>query len=258
MKRVVRNNPWALLTALVLFVASPLALMAQVKTTTTTEHGTPSVSTKVETGEVVYVGASDLIVKTPDGELHHLTNIPPDRTAMVDGKAITIKDVKPGMKLSRITTITTTPRMVRTVKTVTGTVWNVTPPNRVILTLEDGTNQSFNIPKGQKFMVNGQETDAFGLRKGMKVSGTAITESPETVVAQEVARTGKRPPPPPPPPADQPVLVMVTPAPAAPAAAPEEAPKALPKTASQLPLVGLLGLLLMGASLGLRSYRRAS
>ena len=258
MKQAVRNNPWALLAAVILFAASALAVNAQVKTTTTTEHGAPSVSTKVETGQIVYVGANDLIVKTEDGELHHITNIPPDRTAMVDGKPLTIKDAKVGMTLSRITTITTTPRMVRTVKTVTGTVWNVTPPTRVILTLEDGTNQSFNIPKGQKFMVNGQETDAFGLRKGMKVSGTAITESPETVVAQEVTRTGKMPPPPPPPPADQPILVMVTPAPAAPAAAPTEAPKALPKTASSLPLVGLLGLLLMGASLGLRAYRRVS
>jgi hypothetical protein len=43
---------------------------------------------------------------------------------------------------------------------VTGKVWRVSPPNSVILTLEDGTNQSFNIPKGQKFNVDGQETDA--------------------------------------------------------------------------------------------------
>ncbi len=80
--------------------------------------------------------------------------------------------------------------MITTVKTVTGKVWRVSPPNSVILTLEDGTNQSINIPKGQKFNVDGQETDAWGLKEGMNISATAVTETPETVVSQEVVRTG--------------------------------------------------------------------
>ena len=44
-------------------------------------------------------------------------------------------------------------------------------------------------------MVNGQETDAWGLREGMNISATAITETPETVVSQQVKRTGTMPPP---------------------------------------------------------------
>jgi hypothetical protein len=43
----------------------------------------------------------------------------------------------------------------------------VTPPISVILTLENGENQAFKIPEGQKFTVNGQEVDAWGLKKGM-------------------------------------------------------------------------------------------
>jgi hypothetical protein len=39
---------------------------------------------------------------------------------------------------------------------VTGKVWHVSPPSSVILTLEDGTNQSFKIPKGQKFTSMGK------------------------------------------------------------------------------------------------------
>ncbi len=39
-------------------------------------------------------------------------------------------------------------------------------------------NQQFKIPKDQKFNVDGQETDAFGLKKGMKVSATKIVEVP--------------------------------------------------------------------------------
>jgi hypothetical protein len=83
--------------------------------------------------------------------------------------------------------------MITTVKTVKGKVWRVSPPNSVILSLEDGTNQSFDIPKGQKFNVNGQETDAWGLKEGMNIAATAVTETPETVVSHEVIRTGTAP-----------------------------------------------------------------
>jgi hypothetical protein len=92
---------------------------------------------------------------------------------------------------------------------VTGKVWRVSPPNSVILTLEDGTNQSFNIPKGQKFFVDGQETDAWGLKEGMNISATAVTETPETVVSQEVKRTGTMAPPTPEPPRQGATLLII-------------------------------------------------
>jgi LPXTG-motif cell wall-anchored protein len=60
------------------------------------------------------------------------------------------------------------------------------------------------------------------------------------------------PPPPPPPPADQPILVAVV----VPVPAPSAAPAELPKTASNLPLIGLLGLASLGAAFGLRLIRR--
>jgi hypothetical protein len=113
------------------------------------------------------------------------------------------------------------------------------PPNSVILTLEDGTNQQFKIPKGQKFTVDGQETDAFGLKKGMNVSATKIVEVPETEVEHQRQLTGSMPPPPPPPPADAPILIaQLEPAPA------PAAPAELPKTGSLLPLIGLRASLL--------------
>jgi hypothetical protein len=102
--------------------------------------------------------------------------------------------------------------------------------------------------------------DAFHLKKGMKISATKITEIPETVVAHERQVTGTMPPPPPAPPADMPVLVVVekqlAPAPVQQAAA-EPAPEKLPKTASPIPLVGLLGLVSLALYLGLRIVRRA-
>jgi hypothetical protein len=155
------------------------------------------------------------------------------------------------MKLERTLTVTTTPQVITTVKTVTGKVWHVSPPTSVILTLEDGTNQQFKIPKGQMFTVDGQQVDAFGLKKGMKISATKIVEEPVTVVEHERQLTGSMPPPPPPPPADAPILIAV----AEPAPAPA-APAELPKTGSVLPLIGLLGSLSFLSSLGLGVIRK--
>jgi hypothetical protein len=230
------------------FIAS-----AQVKTTTSVEHGPATQSVNVERGEVVYVSGNDLVVKMEDGELRDFPNVPDGTTVDVDGKKLTVHDLKPGMKLQHTTVTTTTPRMITTVKTVSGKVFHVSPPNSVILTLEDGTNQSFKIPKGQKFTINGQQTDAFGLKKGMNVSATAVTETPEIVVSHEVKRTGKMPPPPPEPiRADIPMLVAsAPPAPPVETAAAEPTPQKLPKTGSCLPLVGLLGALSTALGLGL-------
>jgi hypothetical protein len=171
----------------------------------------------------------------------------------VDGRELGIHDLKPGMKLQRTITVTTTPQVITTVKTVTGKVWHVSPPSSVILTLEDGTNQQFKIPKDQKFTVNGEQKDAWGLKKGMMVSATKVVEEPVSVVEHEKQVTGSMPPPPPPPPADAPILIAeAAPAPApAPAAAPE-----LPKTGSLLPLIGLLGCLSLLTSIGVGLLRR--
>jgi LPXTG-motif cell wall-anchored protein len=228
---------------------------AQVQTTTSTTHGNASKEVKVERGEVSLVEGNDLFVKMEDGSIRHFPNIPDSARITVDGKSLGIHDLKPGMKLERTITTTTTPKTVTTVQSVTGKVFHVSPPNSVILTLDDGTNQSFKIPKGQKFNINGKETDAFGLKKGMKISATKIVEEPMTVVEHQREVTGKMPPPPP---ADVPILiVMAIPAPAPAAETAAAAPAKLPKTGSELPLIGLLGLACLAASLGLKLVRRA-
>ena len=192
-----------------LCIVLALTANAQVKTETKVEERPASQAVKVEAAEVMYISGNDLIVKTDDGELRHFPDVPDDKTVYVGGKELTVHDLKPGMKLQRVTITTTTPRMITTVKTVTGKVWRVSPPNSVILTLEDGTNQSFNIPKGQKFSVDGQETDAWGLKEGMNISATAVTETPETVVSEEVKRTGTMPPPTPAPPRQGATLLII-------------------------------------------------
>jgi hypothetical protein len=192
---------------------------AQVQTATTTKTGQPSEVVRVEHGEVVTVEGNDLIVQMADGSIRHFENIPESARITVHGKELGIHDLKPGMLLQRTITTTTTPKVVTTVQTVKGKVWNINPPLSVILTLEDGTNQSFNIPKEQKFNVNGQMVDAFALRKGMVLTATKVVEEPMSVTEQQKKVIGTMPRPPPTPPTDAPLLV----AEGEPTAAPPEA-----------------------------------
>ena len=238
-----------------LFVQS---MSAQVQTQTSTTSHPATVETRVERGEIVYLNGNEMIVKMEDGSLRDFANVPDSARVIVDGKPIGIHEAKVGMKLEKTVTTTSTPKTITTVQTVTGKVWHVSPPNSVILTLENGTNQEFKIPNGQKFNVDGQMVDAWGLKKGMNVSATKVVEVPEVHVTHEQQLTGSMPPPPPPAP-DQPILVaVVVPAmPAAPAqAGPAQAPAELPKTGSPLPLVGLLGFASTVAGLTLKALRR--
>jgi hypothetical protein len=233
------------------FVAFEATAMSQVQTTQSTATHAPSVSTTVARGEVVYVSGNQLVVKMEDGTMRDFPNVPESAKVTVNGQQMGIHDLKPGMKLEKTITTTTTPKTITTVQTVTGKVWHVNAPSTVILSLEDGTNQQFKVPKGQEFMVNGKKTDVFGLRKGMKVSATKVTEEPVTEVSHHTAIAGTLPPPPP---ADAPILIAIAVPVAAPAA--DAAPaKELPKTASPLPLIGLMGLLCLVASLMVRVYR---
>jgi len=238
-------------------LAFTLSMTAQVQTKTSTEGQKATISTQVERGEVVYVSGNDLIVKMEDGTIRHFPNVPESARVTVDGKQLGIHDLQPGMKLQRTITTTSVSKTITTVQSVTGKVWSINPPLSVILTLADGSNQQFKIPKGQKFNVDGQMVDAWGVKKGMTISATKVVEVPVQSITEKRNLTGTAPapvvaaaPPPPPPPPDQPILIAVVEVP--------ESPAVLPKTASPLPLIGLLGLLSLASSLGLRTARKSN
>jgi hypothetical protein len=240
----------------IICIVFAVSSVAQVQTNRTTTAGPATKNVTVERGEVVLVDGNDLLVKMDDGTIRHFPNVPNSAKVTVDGRQLGIHDLKPGMKLQRTIMVTTTPQTVTTVQRVTGKVWHVTPPLSVILTLEDGTNQSFKIPKYQKFEVNGEMLDAFALRKGMVVTATKIVEVPETLISEQRKVTGTMPPSPQAPPADVPILVAAAePVPAPTSAAAASTPATLPKTASELPLVGLLGFLCIFGSLVVKFIR---
>ncbi len=225
-------------------------------TTTSTEHGQPTVTTQVHSGTVVYVSGNELVVKTDDGTIKDF-NVPDSARVTVDGKSLSVHELQPGMRLTRTITTTTTPKTVQTIRTISGKVWHVNPPHGLILTLPEG-NKQYKVPDGTMFDVNGTKESIFQIRKGMTVTATIIRESPETLVSSTRTVTGEAPPPPATPPPPTPTMVGVIlieqPAPASPP--PQEvAENTLPKTGSDLPLVGLFGLLFLCAAFGLRGLR---
>lgn len=227
----------------------------------TVKKGEASYETTVKSGTVVYVSGNDLVVRMDsNGAIEHFT-VPDTATANVDGKELTVHQLKPGMHLTQKITTRTVPTTVKTVRQIDGRVWHVNPPSTVILTLPDGTNQQYRVPRGQVFNINGREQTVFQLRRGMNVSATVVTEEPVTTVSQTRAVTGVAPPPPPAQPMPEKVTVLLVETPNQPpqqtqaAAAAEPAPARLPKTGSELPLIGLLGLGSLGASALIRRMR---
>jgi len=168
---------------------------AQVRSQTTTTSGKTSQSVRVERAEVVLVSGRDLVLRMEDGTIRHIADVPDSFKATVNGKEVGIYDLKAGMTLERTTTITTTPKFVKTVQTVKGRVWTVLPPSSVILTLDDGSNQLFEIPKGQKFNIEGKMVDTAGLKPGMIITATKVVEFTATEVEQRRKLTGSLPSP---------------------------------------------------------------
>ena len=138
---------------------------AQDISTTTTMKGPSTYETAVRSGTVIYVSGNELLVRLPDGAVEHFV-VSPSQTFTVDGKQMTIRDLKPGTHLTQTITTKTTPKTIITVRTIDGKVWHVNPPTYVILTLPDGTNKQYNVPKGQIFKVNGTEGHGLSTEEG--------------------------------------------------------------------------------------------
>lgn len=246
--------------AALIFAMAPASATAQDTSSSTFRHGTPAVGTTVRNAEVIYVEGNDLVLRLESGKLEHL-NVPDSDRFTIDGKDVSVKELTPGTRLTQTITTTTTPRYVNTVRTIEGKVWHVNAPNTVIVSLPDGTNQYFNVPRDAKFVVNGREKSVFDLRKGMKFNATIVTDETQSIVASSKSVVGQAPAPPTPQLLGvllfQRPALMPAPTPTATVTA-EHAWFRLPQTASPVPLIGLLGLLALAASMALKLARSKS
>ena len=214
------------------------------------------VKSEVKSGLVIGKTDHSVIVKGDDGVVKEY-QVKPGATAMVDGKEVGLADLKIGTTLHVTFNTVEKPVVVKTTTIKDGEVVRVQGAN--LVTKEADGFHTYVVPKGFKFNVDGKETGIESLGPGMKLNATIVhTSTKMTTETQRSKASGAAPAEP----APAPVAAAPAPAPAPVAAAPAEpaapAKKKLPKTASPMPLVGLLGGLSVVAGAGLRRLRRSA
>jgi hypothetical protein len=152
----------------------------------------PSISTEQLHGTVEYVEGNDLVVRMTDGSIREF-NVPESRKFTIDGRDLTVHDLKRGTKLSATVTTTTTPVTDRTTTVGMGTVWWVAGKT-VIITLPNGENRTYTVRDDYRFNVEGNKNATVSdLKKGMKISAERIVEEPRTEIVSNTVVTGQAP-----------------------------------------------------------------
>ncbi len=206
--------------------------------------------THVQNAEVIHVSGHEIVVELESGKFE-LLNLGEDARFQVDGKDLTAHELTPGTRLSQEIHTVTTPKEVRTLRTVNGKVWHVNGPH-VILAFPGGKNKSYTVPDGTVFHIGGEDKTVFELKKGMNVSATVLTIEPVQSATMHTVITGQAPP--------RPDVAFEGPmlyeekkeVPTITAAVQEPTLPELPKTASLVPLSGALGFLFVAIGAGVR------
>ena len=215
---------------------------------------TSTTSTRVQKFEIVAVDGNKVVVKGAEGT-KELT-VSDDFRLDVGGKQISVHDLKPGMKGTATITTTTTVTPVHVTDVRNGTVMQVSGPT-IIVRGPSGIkmfSEGDVAKRGVKIYKDGQQVQLSDLHVGDKLSATIVTEGTPKVVTEREVKASMAPNAMSAPAASS----MGAPSKAAPSAsmAPAMAPKHLPKTASEWPLVGLLGLASLGAAVTIRTVRQ--
>jgi len=219
---------------------------------------TTTSSTQTKKFEVITVSGNELVVKLPEGT-KQLT-VPDDYRFEVDGKQVSVHDLKPGMKgTANITTKTTvTPVTVTEIKN--GTVMQASGSSLIVKT-DDGIKMFSpgDVEKRNvKLTQGGQPIDFSSLHSGDKLTATVVTTHPPKVVTEKQVQASLAHEAGAPAGAGNAAAKAATggTAPAAGAGAAAPVAKKLPKTASQQPLLGLIGLMSLLSAVALTARRR--
>ena len=220
---------------------------------------TTTTSQEVKQFQVVSVDGNKVVVKGAQGTQE--ITVPPDFQLTVDGKPVTVQELKPGMRgTARITTTTTvTPVSVTEVKN--GEVLQRTGSS-IIVRGEKGI-QMFTEgdveKRGVKILRDGRPIAFTELNAGDRLSATIITEKPPRVMTERQVQAALSSPASaaatPGAPASRPTSGTTAAAPAGSTGTAAPA-RTLPKTASVWPMVGLGGGAAMLAGLMLTIARR--
>ena len=215
-------------------VGSIVALCFIVSTAAAQQRTT---STEVKRFEIVSVDGNKVVVKGAQGAQE--ITVPDDFQLTVDGKRVSVHDLKPGMKGTATITTTTTVTPVTVTEVRNGVVFKVLG-NSVVLRGPNGLqmySEGDVEKRGIKIVKDGRPVTFSDLHEGDRLSATIITEGPPRVVTERdvearlSAAPAARAPEPPAPSAATPAAVAPAPASAAPPAA-APAPAAAPPAAA--------------------------
>ena len=226
------------IAACVLSLAFGPAALAQTPGSTTTE----SIAQKSRniSGVVETVAGNKVVLREADG-LHEYTP-PAGFKFQLDGRDVGVDEIKPGMSINAVVTDKVITRRVTVTRIESGTVAQVAPGG-IVLKEQNGDLKSYNFkdPAGNDiyFARDGKEVPLRNVKVGDRLSGTFVTTLPDQQISQRsaVAKATESP-------APEPAVVAAA------------TPRNLPKTASPLPLIGLLAALSAGVALTLRAARR--
>jgi len=216
-----------------------------------------STSTQARQFEVVSVDGNHVVVKGARGAQE--ITVPDDFQLTVDGKAVPVHDLKPGMKGTATITTTTTTTPVYVTEVKNGEVMQKSG-NSIIVRGPDGIKMftEGDVTKRGVKLLRGGQPMAFGdMNTGDRLTATIVTEkAPRVMTERQVTARLSSPPP---------TAAAAVPAVSAPpssgatgTAGATKAARKLPKTASQVPLIGLLGAMSLFAGIGLTIVRRRS
>ena len=223
-------------------------------TATASMAQTTTTSQQTKTFSVIAVDGNQLIVKLPEGT-RELT-VPDDFRFTVDGKPLSVHDLKPGMSgTATITTkTTTTPVTVTEVKN--GTVMQASGSSIIVR-----TDEGFKVftqgdvdKRGVKIIRDGKPAQVSDFRENDRLSATIVTSKPPRVMTEQQVNAALAKPA-----AGAAPARAAAPAASASAgagAAPAAEPKKLPKTATAWPSVALGSMLLIASGLALTIRRR--
>ena len=199
----------------------------------------------IQNGTVVGVWDNTLVIRDSSGVSRQF-DVPPDFKVDIDGKSVSVKELRPGMHITAAVKTVNTPVVVQS-KELRDATYIKHAGGLVYVKEADGIH-SYNTPAGFRFWINNAPLRPDELQTNMRFSATIVHTGTATGTSQELAGASAT---------DEAAKAAAAKAAADAAAAQQAMAKSLPKTASQAPMAGALGVLCLGlgAALTLRRKR---